>query len=402
MGSPPNLSAPTEDPQGSPPVLDDGLDGPPPSEPTYAELRAKARLSFADALSSPIDALPSPHSSDPLLRRESIGGEPMGSHLSPITPNFHTYWDSVMLGNLKTCPAKFYYQHILGYQPKGLSIHLYFGQLLHASLERYYHSRAEGDTHDAACLRMVRWALENSGEYRTDGLTSEPSSPPSWHPWTPDPSDINASIKNRATLVRSLIWYVEDHCASPFTTVILANGKPAVELSFRFHAFDIENEPITLCGHLDRLVELHDGRVWVADHKSSKSALTAQYFRQFTPNNQFSLYTIAGKVVLDKPCEGVLVSGIQVGVTFTRSAIHQAPRPEPVLTEWLADTRHWITLARQYALANHWPMNDLACGNYGGCPFQSVCAVSPSHRLAWLKADFQSWSWNPLEIRGDV
>ncbi len=42
------------------------------------------------------------------------------------------------------------------------------------------------------------------------------------------------------------------------------------------------------------------------------------------------------------------------------------------------------------------------CGNYGGCAFAKVCAVSPSHRKAWLESDFMHWHWDPTVARGDV
>lgn len=306
---------------------------------------------------------------------------------SPTIPNFPLFWDSTMLGLLKECPKKFHYQIILGFQPKGLNVHLYFGQLFHAGLERYEHARAAGQDHDAATLAMVKWTMEASGLRDEDGT---------WTPWeSGDP------IKNRYTLVRSLVWRVEDRLASPLATVILANGKPAVELSFRFHAFDLGSEPITFCGHLDRLVHFEAAN-WVEDHKTTKGALDARFFASFTPHNQFSLYTIAGRVVLGDKCQGVMVAGVQVGVGFTRSAVRSVPRPAPVLDEWLADAQWWITQARSMALANHWPMNDKSCGNYFGCAFAKVCGVSPHHRPSWLKMDFDPWTWNPLILRGDV
>jgi RecB family exonuclease len=314
------------------------------------------------------------------------------SNFSQVTPNFPTAWDSTMLGTFKECPAKFYYQHILGFQPPGSNIHLHFGQLFHKGKEHYYHFRAEGLDHQSALNEMVEKMLEESGTRDATGA---------FQPWsTADHPDAN--IKNRQTLIRSLVWTCEDERNLPFTTYILANGKPAVELSFRFQPFEVGGEPVTFCGHLDRLVTTPDDRTWVQDHKTTKQALSATYFRQFSPHNQFSLYTIAGKVVLDAPCQGVLVSGVQIGVNFTRSALHQVPRPEAVLTEWLHDAKLYIEAAYTYARANHWPMNDKSCGNYGGCPFQRVCAVSPSHRPQWLTADFTTFDWNPLVIRGDI
>lgn len=318
--------------------------------------------------------------------------DPAPSHLSLSTPNFHIFWDSTMLGTLKECPRKFHYQHILGYQPRGLNVHLQFGLWFHGAMERYDHAMAEGHTHDAATLRAVRWALEQSGTRDDNG----------WTPWSPlDRDGAPEPFKNRYTLIRSIVWAFEAHRDSPLKTVILANGQPAVELSFRFSAFNVGGEPITLCGHLDRVVEV-DGSKWVYDHKTTKGQLNAQWVRSFTPHNQFTLYTIAGKVVLGSPARGVLVNGVQIGVGFNRFVTAQIPRPAAVLEEWLADAQWWIERAREFALTDHWPMNDKSCGNYGGCPFARVCAVSPSHRKAWLEQDYDVWGWNPLEIRGDV
>lgn len=318
---------------------------------------------------------------------------PAPSHLSPTTPNFPIFWDSTMLGTLKECGRKFYYEHILGFHSRGVNLHLYFGLLFHSGMERYDHSLAAGTPHREAVREMVRWVLCNSGTRADDGT---------WTAWAPlDRDGKPEAYKNRYTLIRSLVWSVEEHAHSPLRTVIKANGKPAVEESFRFPAFTVGDEQITLCGHLDRIVEM-DGAKWVYDHKTTKGALNAQYFRGFTPHNQFTLYTIAGKIILDESTRGVLVSGVQIGVGFTRFATAQVPRPAAVLTEWLTDAQYWIGQAREFALRDHWPANDKSCGNYGGCPFQRVCALSPSHRKAWLDEDYERWSWNPLIVRGDV
>ena len=309
------------------------------------------------------------------------------SPFSTQLPTFQTVWDSTSIGWFKECAAKYHYQMVLGYDSAAKGIHLYFGGLYAAALERYAHSRANGESHDTATLRMTRWALENSGE-TVDGV---------FVPW-----QSNDPIKNRYTLIRSLVWNVEDRLNSAFSTLILSSGKPAVELSFNFAAYDIAGETIHLAGHLDEVVETADGQRWIRDDKTTKSALNAQYFKQYTPNNQMSLYSIAAKVVFDVPAQGVLVRAAQIGVNFTRFATAQAPRPKAVLDEWFADTESWITLARSYAEKGHWPMNDKSCGNFGGCPYIRVCSVSPSHRKSWLEQDFVKRKWNPLDTRGDI
>lgn len=339
---------------------------------------------------------------------------------SSTIPNFQVAWDSTSLGLLKECPRKYQYQIILHKQPRGLNVHLYFGLRYHSSLERYDHARASHFPHDTAARLMVRHALVSSGAWRMEPNTGPELEPhvtdagtvqftldgeeirdanPHFEPWgSQDP------IKNRYTLVRSVAWNVEAFQSSQLETVILSNGKPAVELSFKFSAFEVAGEPITLCGHMDKLVrQKGTDYVWVQDHKTTKAQLDARFYGQFSPHNQFTLYTIAGKVVLDQPnCQGVMVRGAQIGVGFTRFGERPIPRAPAVLNEWLEDTQYWITQAHKFAVENHWPQNDKSCGNYGGCAFAKVCSVSPTHRPAWLAQDFADWTWDPTVARGDI
>lgn len=313
------------------------------------------------------------------------------SMYSTQVPNFQTAWDSTSLGLLKECPKKYHYQIILGYQSRGFNIHLFFGQAYHSALEHYDHCRSKGGDHEAALRAAVLQALTYTWINRNpDGTGGEP--------W-----ESGDNYKNRYTLCRSIVWHCEQYRDSPWLTVQLASGKPAVELSFRFEAMEVAAEPILLCGHMDKLVHSPaTGIRMVQDHKTSKNALDARYFQQYSPHNQFSLYTIAGRVVLGDRCDGVLVSAAQIGVGFTRFAMQPVARPQGVLNEWLQDTNYWISQARKYAESNHWPMNDKSCGNYGGCAFARVCKVSPSHRKAHLDADFVPFEWNPLKVRGDI
>lgn len=352
------------------------------------------------------------------------------SPFSVNLPSFQTAWDSTSLGWLKTCPRYYQYQMLQGWSPRSKGIHLVFGGLYASGVEMYAHSRASGASHTEAQLAMVRWVLEASGrwvyhspqgqeiEFRPTfiiggkrcweavnaaGDFSELTEKDlEFIPWSPgDHKDAN--IKNRYTLLRSLVWNTEDRQDSPYKTVILANGKPAVELSFNFKIFDIGSESISLSGHLDSLVtNTHDGSLWVVDDKTTKGPLSAGYFQQYSPSNQMSLYSVAGKIILDQPVRGVLVRAAQIGVGFTRFATAQVPRPTAVLLEWIDETKWWIEQAHAMALANYWPQNDRSCGQYGGCPFQRVCSVSPTHRQAWLEEDFTRHYWNPLEARGDV
>ena len=65
---------------------------------------------------------------------------------------------------------------------------------------------------------------------------------------------------NRLTLLRSVVWYLDQFEHDSLETVILQDGKPAVELSFRFltNYQAPTGEPFLLCGHFDRVALFND------------------------------------------------------------------------------------------------------------------------------------------------
>ena len=296
-------------------------------------------------------------------------------------------WDSTSLGALKWCPRYYQYSILEGWVPRSESVHLTFGIHLHSALERYDHLRAQGEPHAEALRSTVRGLL-------TATWDSERK-----RPWvSDDPS------KNRLTLVRSVVWYLENFIDDPLTTIIRADGKPAVELSFRFEpglTSKVTGETFLLCGHIDRLVEFND-TPWVVDRKTTKYSLSPEYFDKYSPDNQFSLYALAGRLVFNTPVSGLIVDAIQVGATFSRFSRGIVNRSPEQLTEWFTDFQWWIALAERFAEVNYWPQNDRACGMFGGCPYRPICGRSPSVRDQWLKASYTKRSWDPLRVRGDI
>jgi hypothetical protein len=304
---------------------------------------------------------------------------------SPFLPGTRIQWawDSTSLGWLKECPRKYQYNMIKGWRPKQPSIHLHFGLLYHAALELYDRLRTEGLDHENALIAVTRQAMRDS-----------------W-PWDFEP--LERDTKNRATLIRSIVWYLEEFADDPCETVILQNGRPAVELSFKMEldygpSGQLGGQPYVLCGHLDRVVTLN-GSTYVSDRKTTSSTPGAYYFDGFAPDNQMSLYSIAARVVYHTPVSGIIIDAVQVAVGFSRFSRGFTYRSVAQLDEWLADTRYWLDLAVQYAKAGYWPMNDKSCHHFGGCPFRRVCSKSPEVRQVFLESDFRREPWNPLEVR---
>lgn len=226
------------------------------------------------------------------------------SSFSTKAPGLQIAWDSTSIGRLKTCPRYYQYTMVRGFNSLTDNPHLIFGQIYHAALEGYDKAKFAGASHAEAMRASVLFALKAT-----------------WNPLTKRPWTSNDPNKNRVTLLRSIIWYLDHFEDDAMVTVRLQNGKPAVELSFRFEAEGIKNnltdEPFVLCGHLDRLGTIGD-LTYISDRKTTKSTLNEDYFDQYTPDNQFSLYAMAGKIVYNTPVKGIIVDAAQVAVTFTR------------------------------------------------------------------------------------
>ena len=308
-----------------------------------------------------------------------------GDAPSPFLPdsNIQWAWDSTSIGWMMECWRKYYYAMVLGYRSKAESVHLKYGILYHGALERFDHYRASGDDFDTAQIKMVRWVLEET--------------------WGPDgPWETDHEKKTRESLVRSVIWYTEHYKNDPAETVILADGRPAVELSFQLRLDFKVPETDTyyvIAGHTDRLVKLA-GDLYNSDRKTTGSALSSYYFAQYKPDAQMTIYTLAGQVVHHQPIKGVLIDAAQVLVgstTYQRGLTYRTPEE---LQEFLDELRtYWFPAAREAALLDRWPHNPKSCHRYEGCQFREVCSMSPSVRHIKLKSDYVQHRWNPLEAR---
>lgn len=310
------------------------------------------------------------------------------SSFSKLVPGLQLAVDSTSLGTFKECPRKYLYSIILGLQPKETSVHLVFGLLMHGTVERYHHHRASGDGHEQALLTAIHWMLKET-----------------WNATLQRPSLTGDTYKNRLTLLRTLVWYFDQYGDNDsLETVVLANGKPAVELSFSFdsgYRTRLTGEPVLFCGHLDRLAKLN-GEIYIPDLKTTKSELSPYFWQQFNPNNQFGMYTLAGQVAFGLPAKGMIVDGAQVLVNSSRFARHMIQLDHAAVQEWHRDAIWNVALMEGCASERYWPKNDKSCGNYGGCPFLETCARSPNSRDAWLKTDYKQRIWDPLQRRGDI
>lgn len=326
----------------------------------------------------------------PLAITEVERDAPAPSQFLPDT-KIQYAWDSTCLGALKTCPRLYQYQYIDGWAPREDSVHLLFGGWFHDALEHYDILKVEGVKHDEALRCVIGDLLASTVGY------------------APDPETKAGKYKSRENLIALVVDYLDHYRDDAAETVLLDNGKPAVELSFRFEldwgpqATNCEVQPYLLCGHLDRVVTF-SGSTFVMDRKTSQSTLGSYFFDKFEPDNQMTLYTLAGRVILETTISGVIIDGCQILLDkpneFSRGTTYRTPDQ---LDEWLEDLKFWLSQAENYANFDYWPMNDTACDKYGGCRFREVCSKSPGVRERFLESKFVRKAkediWNPLKPR---
>lgn len=294
---------------------------------------------------------------------------------SQVVPTLQTRVNSSSLGPFKICPRLYWYKIICGWEATRKSVHLTFGSLVHKGIELFDLGQLEGVGFEANVEAVVQTMLTATWDFKLN------------RPW--QSGDGN---KNRESLIRTLVWYFDQYGQNDsMQTVRLANGLPAVELSFEFDSgyfSTLSNEPISFIGKLDKIVTFND-EFYVKDVKTSAHEVGPRFFSQFTPDNQFSLYSIAAKTVFDFDVRGMICDGIQVGAGFSR--FYRAPivRTEDILDEWLEDSHWWLGQMERCVETASWPMNDKACGLYGGCEFRPVCGARIGQRDGMLKAGWR-------------
>jgi hypothetical protein len=324
-------------------------------------------------------------------------------------------WDSTSIKLSETCLRKYQYRMLIGWQPQRKSVHLLFGGWYASALESYYKYVADGMTPEDAEIEVVHEALTETWEFPAceacDG-TGVMNTPAALDDTAQGPCDTcggngqateggapwasDHNTKTRENLIRTIVWYLDqfgedDSC----TTVTLANGKPAVEHSFRLEADD----GIILSGHLDRLVE-YGGKPYIQDQKTTGSTITSRYFDGYNPDTQMSLYTFAGKAIFGLPVKGIMIDAVQIAVGFSRFERGFSFRDDGQLNEWYDNAMYHIEAARRATREDFFPMNPSSCSNFGGCEFRHICSKAPGIRENFLKGDFVIGKrWDPLEVR---
>lgn len=281
-------------------------------------------------------------------------------------------WNSHSLSSWLKCPRYYQYTVIEGY--RGRNTHFEFGGWYAGALQTFYTARAAGADREEAIRAAVRFALIESWNHDRDpeGVRI---------PGTGAPWDSAHNLKDRGTLIRTIVWYFEEFKTD--LPVLTFNGAPAVELRVSLEIDD----GLILAGTLDRVVT-YDDSPWVMDQKTTGTTITPRYFEQWKPNTQMSTYTFLGNATFAESVRGVVIDAAQIAVGFTRFTRGTTARTNGELEEWYDGAMSAFHAARAATREQRFPMNPESCHNYGGCAFRQICSRSPEVRKNFLAAAF--------------
>ena len=274
------------------------------------------------------------------------------------SPNVQRAWSPSSLDTLQSCARKYYYKYVLGIEGDFEKPAPVFGRYFHDCAGRYRAALLRGEPEDQAVDEAVSHALELG------------------HGWEGD------KTRNKFTLTRALIWYFEHYKNDDMKILELADGRPAIEVSFKIALplISPDGEPYLLSGFIDGLVHTF-GMNTVQEMKTTGYTLGDRYYEFFKNSNQVSAYTMAGHVFFGDQIQGLMIDAVQTAVTMTEFGRHFEKRSPARLEEWIQTTVWWIKQAERYVDEDNWPMNLSACNHYGGCPFRNdVCSQTPKMR----------------------
>lgn len=305
---------------------------------------------------------------------------------SASVPLLQIAWDATCLDAIQRCPRYYQYSILEGWRKDADTIN--YGLWFHNALECYERAVIAGsETEDALDLAMAH-LLAEAGEQ--DPETGEVV-------W-----DSLDNRRTRWTLIRALVWWVDEWGDGAVQPYVFPDGTPAIELSFTIPLpmKTPDGDPYLLCGHLDGVVNFGAHDRYIKERKTTTSTLGSYYFKRFAPNTQISTYDLAAEFVLPEVgTKGVMMEAAQTGVTFARFARQFVNRTPPMREEWLRDILYWISQAENFARDQYWPQNQASCSNYGGCPYRGICSKDPASRKRFLEADFKRRFWDPTDQR---
>ena len=378
------------------------------------------------------------------------------------------YYDNTAWQTAQHCWRHHWYQTIRGLRPRpsldGLgSVHLTFGDLVHQAADVFTKARAIGapdaDALDFALDHVLKISWPEGQERdvfggfyapvfqctdRTKTNSKKGIHRCAWskteHLVTPEHVENGSAIwickhclqpvdhriayicpekvKNRRTLVRSVIALCDALARSNIRAKVLPDGRIGSELRWfkELHLVSPDGKPYTMTGSFDGAATSGTTHSVIPEYKTTQREPNEKYWSGLEMSPQVHTYSWAGVGEFGQGTR-VVIFGIHIGVGFTevyQKAVYFSPER---LAEWEEDLAGVIQEAEiraQLAVqleaqsqdpSTAFPRRLSACSSLPGapttpCPFRDYCSISPVDREGFLEANFVVEHWNPIAAKG--
>ena len=283
-------------------------------------------------------------------------------------------WDASSL-NQSICWRKYKYTVIDNLRPRSVysTLKTDFGKAYHAAGEAYdtaiFEDRPRSEAVDEAVKVALTWAPKLA-------------KPENWEEENPGKRWDNA--RTLETLVRAIVWYSEQYAEDRARTIMLPDGKPAIEVRFEV---PLPLEGKRYSGRIDRIVDV-EGALYILDRKTTGYDLGSRYARGFQTDNQVFSYIFAMRQ-MGVPVAGFLVDACQLLVGGNRFQRILVDPDESAIEDWLNGAYWKIEQGNRFAHEDFWPQDFQACSMYGGCQFRDICGSGTHMREQKLAERFE-------------
>ena len=305
------------------------------------------------------------------------------------------FLDNTMLGCYKECPRRFFIRHILHWRRQGLATPLAFGLSWHDAMDVVW-------THAKTIPKdeLPRFALAKFLQtWEEQGMDPEP-----------DFEKIQAlGARHPGTAHEMLVGYVAKRWG-----VLQSMDLVQCEQPFAVPLPGIEN--VWYIGRLDKVVK-HEGQTLILEHKTTSEykkdgGFKSMYIEGWYNDSQVKGYQYGGGLFFPD------LSQVWVDAALVHKTVHDAFRfiavahQQPLLDEWLYDTREWAQRVRTERArwkenggrlgSGMFPKNENSCiGKYGACQFLDICRTTADPGvLGEVPEGYQEEVWAPFELLG--
>lgn len=286
--------------------------------------------------------------------------------------------DGTWLGAIQRCWRYGYYAHVMHLRPRKVAVALNFGIAIHDAVHVWYTGKhPERPDDDPVCEPKSETAAQLAIHFTLNN------------------KDIQSNEDSRnanfaATVV--LPAYFEEYATEPFEVV-------GSEIGFCFPLEQGSN--IVYGGRFDRLLRWEDGRLMIADTKTT-SRLGSYYMAKFRPHLSITGYITQAGVLMGEQIFGCMIDAISTAKNpqsrFLRDITTRTPAEVQEWKDTVKDHCHEFLcrcrMAEEVGPLRAFPQcpGEGSCHLYSGCEFRRLCVGAPNDTLidglyvrkAWL------------------